>query len=442
MNFLTNNESQNTEYKEKFTDGVFKTLSAFANTNGGVVFVGIADNKEIIGIEYSPEEIKKITEQIVNKLGVHPSIEYFETEGNNILKIEVKKSSMPVSYNGKYYDRVGNTTREMQGEKLKAFFIKGTNWDALAGDYSIEEIDETTVKRFTRMAVNSGRLKAFDTTDSVSQVLERLKLIVDGKITNAAIILFGKDPQKHFINALTRVGRFKTESTIIGDRRIEGNLFKQIDEAEESIKNFINVRYEIKGKLQREDIWDYPLEAIREALLNALIHRDYFKCNVQTQIKVFDDYIWYFNIGGLADGITMEQLKTAHPSVTRNPLILHVLYLAGFVEEYGSGIQRMINAFKDASLPEPEFKEEFGGFVVYFRKSTPTGQQVTKIELSERQNQVIQYIKDKGSITNKELQEISSISKLIASRELSKLVKKGIIKKIGTTGKGTKYVLP
>ena len=123
MNFLTNNESQNTEYKEKFTDGVFKTLSAFANTNGGVVFVGIADNKEIIGIEYSPEEIKKITEQIVNKLGVHPSIEYFETEGNNILKIEVKKSSMPVSYNGKYYDRVGNTTREMQGEKLKAFFV-------------------------------------------------------------------------------------------------------------------------------------------------------------------------------------------------------------------------------------------------------------------------------------------------------------------------------
>ncbi|EKE02270.1 MAG: hypothetical protein ACD_20C00403G0001, partial [uncultured bacterium] len=166
--------------------------------DGGTVFVGVADNKKIIGVEHTPEEIKKITEQIVNKLGVHPSIEYLEVEGKNILKIEVKKSSVPISYNGKYYERVGNTTREMQGEKLKAFFIKGTNWDGLTGNYSIDEIDESTVRKFSKMALNSGRLRAFSENDSVAQVLERLKLIIDGKITNAAIILFGKDPQKYF----------------------------------------------------------------------------------------------------------------------------------------------------------------------------------------------------------------------------------------------------
>ena len=112
--------------------------------------------------------------------------------------------------------------------------------------------------------------------------------------------------------------------------------------SEEVIKNFINVRYEITGEqLTRKNIWDYPLEAIREALLNAVIHRDYFKYNVQTQIKIFNDWIWFFNIGGLPEGITLEQLKTTHPSVARNPLIVHIFYLAGLIEEYGSGIGRI-----------------------------------------------------------------------------------------------------
>lgn len=434
------NESQNIEYKEKFNDGVFKTLCAFANTNGGTVYVGISDDKDIVGVEYSPEEIKKITEQIVHKLGIHPSIEYPEVEGKNILKIEVKKSSVPVSCSGKYYERVGNTTREMQGEKLKAFFIKGTNWDALTGNYAIDEIDEPTVRKFLKMAAHSGRLRVFNENESVSQILERLKLTVDGKIANAAILLFGKDPQQYFINAITRVGRFKNESTIIGDRRIEGNLFKQIEEAEEAIKNFINVRYEIK-ELYRKDIWDYPLEAIREALLNSLIHRDYFKYNVQTQIKVFDDYIWFYNIGGLVDGITMEQLKGVHSSVTRNPLILHILYLAGFVEEYGSGIQRIMDSFKDAGLQEPEFNEHFGGFVVSFQKAVQYGQQTPQIDLTERQSRVIEYIKNNGSINNSEFRKLFNVSKVIATKELGNLIEKGVIKRIGKTGKGTKYIL-
>ena len=252
--------------------------------------------------------------------------------------------------------------------------------------------------------------------------------------------MFGKDPQKYFLNAVLRVVRLKNEATIIGDRLITGNLFKQVVEGETAIKNFLNVRYEIKG-LERREIWDYPLPAIREALINAIIHRDYFKWNVQTQIKIFDDYIWFYNIGKLPEGITIEQLKKPHSSVPRNPLIVHIFYLAGLIEEVGSGIGRMIEEMNKANLPEPEFKEEMGGFSVYFRKDIYTEEYLRNLGLNERQIKAVMYVKEKGKITNKEYREINQVSKPTASRELAILVNKKILRQEGITGKGTFYSL-
>ena len=319
---------------------------------------------------------------------------------------------------------------------------ENTTWDGLTGKYNLDEIDPKTVRKFIRMASRNGRLKTADEDEDIKTTLKKLKLIINGKLTNAAIMLFGNDPQKYFINALVRVGRFKDEITIIGDRRIEGNLFKQIEEAEEAIKNFINVRYEITGEqLTRKNIWDYPLEAIREALLNAVIHRDYFKYNVQTQIKIFNDWTWFFNIGGLPEGITLEQLKTTHPSVARNPLIVHIFYLAGLIEEYGSGIGRIMDSLKEANLPEPEFKEEFAGFSLYMRKDYYTEERLKETGLNDRQIKAVMYVKEKGRITNREYQELNSIKKRQTSEDLAVLEDKGILEKIGTTGKGTYYIL-
>jgi len=153
------------------------------------------------------------------------------------------------------------------------------------------------------------------------------------------------------------------------------------------------------------------LEAIREALLNAVIHRDYFKYNVQSQIKIFNDWIWFFNIGGLPEGITLEQLKTTHPSVARNPLIVHIFYLAGLIEEYGSGIGRIMDSLKEANLPEPEFKEEFAGFSLYMRKDYYTEERLEEMGLNDRQIKAVMYVKEKGKITNKEYQELNGVIK-------------------------------
>jgi len=394
---LKGTENSTVEFKEEINESMFKTISAFANKDGGIIYIGISDKKETKGFEYNNSILEDLTNKVVNLLGLHPQIDPIKINKKDILQIKIKKSTLPVSYKGKYYTRVGNTTREMQGEKLRSFFIKGTNWDGLTGNYNLDEINPETVRKFIRRASRNGRLKNADENGDIKTILKKLKLIINGKLTNGAIMLFGKNPQKYFINALVRVGRFKDEITIIGDRRIEGNLFKQIEEAEEAIKNFINVRYEITGEqLTRKDIWDYPLEAIREALLNAVIHRDFFKYNVQTQIKIFND------------------------------LIVHIFYLAGLIEEYGSGIGRIMDSLKEANLPEPEFKEEFAGFSLYLRKDYYTEEKLKEMGLNDRQIKAVMYVKEKGKITNKEYQELNFVSNKTAYLELSDIIKKNV----------------
>jgi len=433
-------ETRNIELKENFGENALRALCAFANTQGGKVVLGVDDDGNIKGFEINNNTLRDITEKIVSELSIHPDIEIREIDGKQIVEISVNKSNIPISFKGKYYERVGNTTREMNPERLKEFFIKGTNWDGIINETAnLNEIDDETVRLFLRMARAKNRLLIFEKDVEIGVLFEHLKLAINGNLTNAALMLFGKDPQKYFVNAVLRIVRLKNESTIVGDRLINGNLFTQVIQGEEAIKNFLNVKYEITG-LQREEIWDYPLPAIREGLINALIHRDYFKWNVQTQVKIYDDYIWFYNIGGLPEGITIEQLTKPHPSVPRNPLIVHIFYLAGFIEEVGSGIGRMIDEMKKANLPEPEFKEEMGGFSVYFRKDIYTEEYLRSLGLNERQIKAVMYVKEKGKIN---LSNYESIIGVVSSktlyRDLQELTEKGILKAIGDK-KGRVYV--
>ena len=248
-------ETKDVEFKEKFGENMLKTLCAFANTNGGKVILGVDDKGVVKGFKIDNKVLKDITEKIVSALGIHPDIEIKEKDGKPVVIISVKKSNIPVSFRGKYYERVGNTTREMNTQRLKEFFIKGTNWDGIINENAdFNEIDEETVRLFIRMARAKRRLLIFEEDVEIGVLFEHLKLAINGKLTNAALMLFGKDPQKYFINAVLRIVRLKNESTIVGDRFIAGNLFNQVIQGEEAIKNFLNVKYEIKG-FQREEIW-------------------------------------------------------------------------------------------------------------------------------------------------------------------------------------------
>jgi len=427
-------ECQEIEYKIKETDEMYKTVSAFANTDGGCLVLGVEDKTQnIVGIDLSNGKQEAIINKIVTTMGIQPDVRLHSINGYDILQINVCKSSNPIQYKGKSYRRVGNTTREMNLDELRKLLLSSVSWDAVESKCSYEEIEESTIKRFLTMAINKGRLLESAANEDAKSTLEHLCLLTNGKLTNGAVLLFCKNPQKYFVNANVRVGRFKgrNEVDIIDDKLISGNLFEQIENAEIAIKLLISKRYDIKGTLERKEIWDYPLAALREALLNTVIHRDYHDFSSETSIKIFDDRIWFHNPGGLYGGLTLEQLKVRHPSKSRNPLVMNVMYLSGLVEKYGSGTQRMICTCTNQGIPSPEFKEECEGFSVFMYKEHQN--------LNERQHKALQYLVENKSITNSIYQDLNKASRAISKRDLAKLCNMEILQAEGE-GKNTRYV--
>jgi ATP-dependent DNA helicase RecG len=332
----------------------------------------------------------------------------------------------------------------------------GSSWDASPAVYnaSLNELDVKTIRHLVDRAVHKGRLPLdyserfygeavrsnFDYTTAIRSVIERFHLAADERLTNGSILLFGTNPQTYFPDFSVQVLRLKTESDIIDDKRIGGNLFQQCEGALAAIRQNIGKAAKIDN-VEREDLPDYPVAVIREAVLNALTHRDYFTSHEFIQIKIYDDHIWFFNPGGLPGGITIEDLKKQHKAHPRNPRIAEVFYYAGYVEESGTSTLRMIRRMREAGLPEPEFKEEYGGFSVYLYKDVYTEEKLWSLGLSDRQITAVMYVKERGKITNKEYQEVNHISRQTATNDLTELVNKELFTRTGKAGKGIAYQL-
>jgi ATP-dependent DNA helicase RecG len=434
-------ESEKLEFKENFDRETIETVGAFSNTKGGIILIGISDKGVCKGITAGKNTIKKWLNEIfqATEPAVIPEIRIEKFRNKSIGVIEVKEFPLkPVSVKGKCFKRVGNANKVLTPKEISDFYLHstGSSWDALiCPQATLEDIDIKKVERYIEVANSTGRRKF---KEKPIEALRKVKLIKDNKPTWACMLLFAKEPP--LPQAKVHCGRFKAPSIIIDDNYIEGDLISQVDEVMSAIQKNISVRYEITG-IRRKEIWDYPIPALRESVLNAICHRDYRE-NAEITIKIFDDYISIWNPGGLPIGTTLEDLfDPSHPSNPRNRLIAQVFYDIGEIEGYGTGIQRIINACKEAGLPIPEFKEVFGGFQVIFRKDIYTEEYLKSLGLNERQIKAVMYVKEKGSISNQIYTEINNTTKRTASRDLTLLVSKGIFKKEGVTGKGTLYFL-
>ena len=436
------NESDTVELKEKWTDDSLKALAAFANANGGSLYLGVRDDCEILGINLTNEEQQSIVSKITS-LGLQPDVTWEKHDDTRILKISVEQSPIPIPFRGRYYVRVGNSTRDMAPDRIAKRLLNtlGQTWDSLPSKLKLDSLDRSSVEKFIKLA--RTRLPAISKTDSSEEVLSKLDLLSDEYLTNAAVLLFTNTPEKIFPGSQVHVGRFKDETHIIDDKMLNGNLWTLIEETMKALKTYLQVEFEVKSTgsslegLQRREKWEYPLNALREAVINAILHRDYTDPS-KIQIRVYSGKIYIWSPGGLPEGVTIESLKNANRvSQLRNPILGQVLYYADLVEQWGTGIPRMIEECVQSGLPEPFFEENRAGFAVSLGNVSLDDLQ--SYDLNDRQLKAMKYVRETGTISNQEYRYLTGVKERTALADLKNLVDKGVLIKVGDTGRATRY---
>jgi ATP-dependent DNA helicase RecG len=378
-------------------------------------------------------------------MGILVDVNLHKENGLYYLEIITQPYSVPISLHGRYYYRSGSTNQELIGTALTDYLLRksGKTWDEVSEPTAtLDDIDDTSLKSYIAASLHAGRIADKEGL-SKADLIAKLRLTDDnGNIKRAAIVLFGTNPAKFFNNCVVKIGRFgKDSSDLRFQETVEGNIVYLLKEVLEQLnRKFFTRAISFEG-IQRIEKGEYPIAALREMLLNALVHRNYLGSSV-VQIRMFDNHFNIWNEGELPAGISLSSLKRQHPSRPRNLLIADVCFKGGYIDAWGSGTLKIISTCKEAGLPDPEIIEQDGGILVTLFKKKYSAEQLKKMNLNGRQLGAVLYLLEKGSITNKEYQEINDISRQNATRDLKELVEKfKILRREGITGYGTSYTL-
>ena len=335
-------EFQNIEFKESWRDEYQKWICGFANAQGGVLYVG-KDNGKVCGVQ----DAKKLMEDIPNKvrdmMGILVDVNLKEKGGKSYLEIVTEAYPYPVSFRGKYYQRSGATNQELKGAALDRFMLRkqGKTWNGVPVPYlKAEDLDNATFDLFHKYAKRSGRMEDADLMDDNHGLLEKLRLYEGSYLKRAAALLFHPDPEKYVTGAFVKVGFFREGMDLVCTKYMKAII-----------------TYE---GIQRIETLPMPREALREALLNACINKDYAEPS-PIQIRVYENKLEIINGGVLPEGWTVETLLSSHRSMPYNPDIANTFFRAGEIEAWGRGIERIITACKNDGFSTPDFRYDASG---------------------------------------------------------------------------------
>lgn len=431
--YLKQEESQILERKRSISDpgDIGHTMCAFANTEGGVLLMGVNDKGEVFGLKKEKlDSIQKQLADLTKKCKPIPStkIEVKEISGKFIILLLVNKVLGTVCfYDEKVWIRTGSTNRQLSSSELIDFLKSRRilNFEDEFSEAAIDDIDRDKLNEYFRKRSVDDAYKQKETTD----LLFNLKLTKNKKITNLALLFFAKDLMRFIPQAEIKLVRFKgTEAIdIIDTQRTTNTLFEAIEQSISFILRNTKTRYEITD-IKRKEIPEYPIAVVREAIVNAVGHRDYYNQN-SIQINIFDDRIEATSPGPLPKDLTIEQLGRL--ASHRNARLYQMLSLADYVEGYGTGIPRMIKRMRERELPDPFF-EEIGNFfrvTLYNEESKKAIEQYGLNELQQKILYLIKNKKNKSELIAKECKR--SIPTIV--KNLTEMEKKGVIKKIGKT---------
>lgn len=435
-------ESQNIEWKQSWHDDYLKWICGFANASGGKIYIGKDDGGNVTHLIGFQKLMEEIPNKIRNSMGIICDINLLEEDGKQYIEIVTLPYSVPISIRGRYYYRTGSTKTELTGTALNDFLLKkaGKTWDDVVEEAAqLSDLDDSSIQAYLEIAEKSGRMPDVSGL-TLDEILEKLRLSEKGKLKRAAIVLFGKTPQTRYPNLQVKIGKFGSDDSDLRFQEVEeGNLFYLLREVSAQLnRKFFTKKIDFEG-LQRIEKGQYPVAALRETLLNALIHRNYL--GSMTQIRVYDTKLTIWNEGLLPDGMTLESLKRQHPSRPRNPLLADICFKAGYIDSWGRGTLKIIHACKAAELPEPEITELDGGILVTIYLDRFTKDELINLGANERQVKAVEFVKVHGRIANREYQELNDCSKNTASSDLNDLMRRGILILGNAKGSATFYKL-
>jgi ATP-dependent DNA helicase RecG len=407
-------ESETVEIKKSVAQlkESLKSISAILNKHQkGILYFGInSDGKPVKNVN-SEKTLRDISQSISNNIEpkIYPEITTEKYNGIDVIKISFKGNQIPYSAEGKYYIRVADEDKLMSTEELKEIILtnKDQRWDSTPNpSASLKDIDSKKVREFCKKA----GIKFSKTTD----ILEILNLYKNNRLLNAAIILFAKNLLKFFPNSFLTCAVFAsgTTATIIDQKKFEGDLFFLMEEAEKYILQNIHIGMTIDG-LYRNDVPELNLEALREAIINAFLHRDYYDPDF-VSVGIFKDRVEIKNPGNLFGGLTITDITSRNISKRRNEVIADIFNRAHLGERKGRGIALILE-----KEPETKFEQLAGIFITTFKRKTGLIPQ-QRGGLSGGIKKVYDYIVNNPGHNTKEISEAVS--------EPFKTVEKWIIK--------------
>lgn len=390
-------ETRTVELKKttgEIKDGM-RSVCAMLNSSGGYVIFGIAPQTlKIIGQTVSDNTRQEIAREI-RKLEpfVNMAVEYIEVPGTNGSQVVVlhadKKlfGEAPYVYDGRAYYKLESTTMQMPQQMYESMLRSRDEekfrWDSMiAANMTVADLDEKRIKTAIAMGIKGGRLSPDAEVEPIPDILAKLKLLDGGRLTNAAVMLFAKNVDDYPELEL-KMGYFKGKDKIIFiDNKMEsGNFFDLLDAGVSFCFRNLRLSGEVKGLL-REERLEIPIEALREALTNALCHRQYERTDGSVSLAIYDDRVEIINPGKFPPQITTDSIKKRHESYPRNKKIAQVLYLTKNLEKWGTGANRMIELCHEQHLPEPEWQCDNGTVCVTFRRPTVLGKERSEVDYS------------------------------------------------------------
>lgn len=443
-------EKQNIEWKTKWKDEYLEWICGYANAQGGKIYIGVDDNGNVVGLDNYQKLLEDIPNKIKSTMSIVVDVNLLEKDGKEYIEIVVPPYPVAISCKGIYHYRSGSTKQVLSGPELESFILRkrGASWDNMPlPSFTIDDIDDNLVKRFKTLASKKGRIDASVLDEPKDVLMEKLHLTNAGYYTNAAMLLFGKDPDRWQLGAYAKIGFFENDADLLYQDEIHGSLLEQVDK----IMEIIHLKY-MKAKItyegmQRIERYFVPDAALREALLNSLCHKQYESC-IPIQISVYEDKLYIANCGKLPENWTVANLMSKHASKPYNPGIANVFYLAGYIESWGRGIEKICNACQEDGSPQPEFSINPEDIMIKFtaaenriiRSVTPNvtekvTERVTE-KVTEKEQQVLNLIIEDPGYTSKMMADKLTLSRKTITDRLRSLKDKEIIQRIGSDTKG------